>query len=570
MVFVKCNILKWYFILLFIRDTASFVGSFTRVSSDRRRSTLQKHYTATLSEIVTAGSANYSKVLNAIDLNTDRLSIFKTNGEYMGEKLDDYFNSKPLLVWERLVDIGSPLLGWWMLKKFNNVTAQFRTAEENSERKKLLAIDLKDSIVQTKSVTIIKSGQALALRPDLIKSPDYIRELTKLQDEVGTFRNDLAMQIIREELNQEPSEVYDFDPILPIASASIGQVYKAKLRSSGQTVAVKVQRPDAIEYAALDMFILRKGAALLKKRFKLRSNLVGIVDVFGSQLFKELDYEQEARNCLRFKEMYGTIPNIYVPDAYLNLTTTRVLTMEFVEGVKGPWAVGGERMLTLGLQCSVFQLLGTGYFHSDPHRGNLLQSPTGDLVYLDFGMMSEVPADQRFALIGTVIGLVNKDISLVIQNLKKLDFFPPETNEELVVSALTAAVMNATDDGEGSSLNFTKLSRNIDSISNILPFRLPPFYSFIIRTLTILEGLALYVDPSFRLIKGAVSQLSRSFSPLLCILLDRIYYILRIHINAFSYSYSYSYFYSASSTTLFFIIQSVPLRGKTNAQRPIC
>jgi predicted unusual protein kinase regulating ubiquinone biosynthesis (AarF/ABC1/UbiB family) len=109
-----------------------------------------------------------------------------------------------------------------------------------------------------------------------------------------------------------------------------------------------VQRPDAIEYAALDMFILRKGAAFLKKRFKLRSDLVGIVDVFGAQLFKELDYVQEAHNCNKFKDMYGGIPNIYVPSAYLNLTNRRVLTMEFVEGVKGPWNEGGERMLTLG------------------------------------------------------------------------------------------------------------------------------------------------------------------------------------------------------------------------------
>ena len=480
----------------------------------------QRLLASTTSAFVSVGTSNavmndidksYSTVPLLSNANTDRLINFKIDNEYSGDKIDHYYNSKPFLVWERLVDIGSPLLGWWMIKKFNNVTAPFRTLEENEIRKNLLAADLKNSIVQTKSVTIIKSGQALALRPDLIKSPEYIRELTKLQDEVGTFDNEQAMQIIREELGKEPSDVYIFDPILPIASASIGQVYRAKLIATNQTVAVKVQRPDAIEHAALDMYILRKGASFLKKRFKLRSDLVGIVDIFGSQLFKELDYVQEAKNCLKFKSMYGDIPNIYVPEAYLNLTRTRVLTMEFVDGVKGPWTEGGERMLTLGLQCSVLQLLGTGYFHSDPHRGNLLQSSKGELVYLDFGMMSEVPAGQRFALIGTVIGLVNKDIKLVIQNLKKLDFFPPETDEKLVVSALTSAVMNATEDGEGSTLNFTKLSKNIDGISNILPFRLPPFYSFIIRTLTILEGLALYVDPSFRLIRGAVSYIFRQY-----------------------------------------------------------
>jgi predicted unusual protein kinase regulating ubiquinone biosynthesis (AarF/ABC1/UbiB family) len=337
----------------------------------------------------------------------------------------------------------------------------------------------------------------------LIKSPEYIRELQKLQDEVGTFDNEIALQIIKEELGRDANELFDFNPILPIASASIGQVYKARLRATNETVAVKVQRPDAIKTAALDMFILRKLAAIVKKRRKIRTNLVGIVDVFGSQLFQEMNYIQEAKNGLRFKELYGTIPGISVPEAYVNLTTRKVLVMEFAEGVKGPWAVGGERMLTLGLQCSVLQLLGTGFFHSDPHRGNLLQSPNGELVYLDFGMMAEVPAEQRFALIGTVLGLVNRDIPLVIKSLKDLDFFPPETDEAVVVSALTNAVMDATQGGEGSTLNFTRLSSNINSVSYKLPFRLPPFYSFIIRTLTILEGLALYVDPSFRLVRGA-------------------------------------------------------------------
>ena len=87
--------------------------------------------------------------------------------------------------------------------------------------------------------------------------------------------------------------------------------------------------------------------------------------------------------------------------------------MEFVEGTKGPWPTGGEKMLTVGLQCSVLQLLGTGYFHSDPHRGNLLQTPDGKLAYLDFGMMSEVPSEKRFALIGSVLGLVNKVIIII-------------------------------------------------------------------------------------------------------------------------------------------------------------
>lgn len=136
-----------------------------------------------------------------------------------------------------------------------------------------------------------------------------------------------------------------------------------------------------------------------------------------------------------------------------------------------------------------------GFFHADPHRGNLLQTTDGKLCYLDFGMMAEVPATRRYALIGSALGLVNKEVGMVIRNLKTLEFFPPETDTDLIITALNLAIANSTENGQGSTLNFTKLSANIQSISDILPFRLPPFYTLIVRTLTILEGLALYVDP---------------------------------------------------------------------------
>jgi predicted unusual protein kinase regulating ubiquinone biosynthesis (AarF/ABC1/UbiB family) len=209
-------------------------------------------------------------------------------------------------------------------------------------------------------VTFIKSGQALALRPDIVKSPEYIRELTKLQDEVGVFSNDLAMEIFRTELGFNATDVFEFCSPDPIASASIGQVYKAKNKETGQFVAIKIQRPDVIKTCTIDMYIIQRIALYLKKRFKLRSDMLGIANEFGVQLFSELNYTQEALNCIRFKGLYGRVPGIYVPDVYLKYTSTRVLTMEFVEGSKGPWATGGERMLTVGLQCSVLQLLESG------------------------------------------------------------------------------------------------------------------------------------------------------------------------------------------------------------------
>eukprot|EP01038_Epipyxis_sp_PR26KG_P010580 gene10580-14211_t len=436
-------------------------------------------------------------------------SLSDIRSHYDGNNLDNYYRKRPLEVFTRLFEIGYPVLGWYIRKSFDNITAPFNTNEQNQDLVNIRAAELKDAIVSGKSVTFIKSGQALALRPDLVKSREYVRELQKLQDEVGTFSNDIAMDIIAKELGNDPFDVFEFDPILPIASASIGQVYRAKLKSNDKLVAVKVQRPDALEKAAIDMYILRSIARIVKEKKKLRSDLVGIADEFGKQLYNELNYRQEAKNCERFKDLYGDIPGIRVPDVYFNYTSQRVLTMEFIEGTKGPWLSGGERMLTIGLQCSVLQLLGTGYFHSDPHRGNLLQTPSGELAYLDFGMMAEVPAEKRFALIGTVLGLVNKDFGLVISNMKELNFFPPETDTDVVVDALKSALMNSTDNGKASSLNFTRLNKNLEGISGLLPFRLPPFYTMIIRSLTILEGLALFVDPNFRLVKGAYPFIAR-------------------------------------------------------------
>lgn len=138
----------------------------------------------------------------------------------------------------------------------------------------------------------------------------------------------------------------------------------------------------------------------------------------------------------------------------------------------------------------------------------------------------QVPAAQRYALIGTVLGLVNKDLSLIINNLKTLKFFPPETDSAIVIRALDSALRNSTEGGAVSTLNFTRLNQNIESISYLLPLQLPPFYTLIVRTLTILEGLALYVDPSFRLIRGAypfiAKQILTSPSPELTALLQDI------------------------------------------------
>jgi predicted unusual protein kinase regulating ubiquinone biosynthesis (AarF/ABC1/UbiB family) len=152
--------------------------------------------------------------------------------------------------------------------------------------------------------------------------------------------------------------------------------------------------------------------------YGLSGDLPQIADAFGMQLFGELDYVREANNCERFKALYGYWNDILVPSACTALTRRRVLVMEWVDGEKGPWnGQDGIDMVRIGLRCSVDQLMSTGLFHADPHRGNLIRTPDGKLALIDFGMMADIDERERYGLFGLVIGLQNKDLALVTENL---------------------------------------------------------------------------------------------------------------------------------------------------------
>ena len=187
--------------------------------------------------------------------------------------------------------------------------------------------------------------------------------------------------------------------------------------------------------------------------------------------------------------------------------------MEWVEGKKGPWpGKDGIKMVRTGLKCSVDQLMTTGLFHSDPHRGNLLQTPDNNLAFIDFGMMADISEEERYGLFGLVIGLQNKDIPLVTENLLKLGFLDDTTQLDQLVPRLRAALKNATGGtGKASDVNFARLQAELDEISreNVLRFKTPPFFTIIIRSLTILEGVALSVDPKFRLVRGSYPYVLR-------------------------------------------------------------
>ena len=419
-----------------------------------------------------------------------------------------YYKKRPLQVLRRIFTVLTPSLsfafGLWLDSKRGVVV-------KNDQRR---ASQLRELLTGL-GPAYIKIGQALSTRPDLVP-PVYLEELTKLQDQLPAFPNEIAYQFIQEELGALPEEIYSELSPQPIAAASLGQVYKGKLRSTGEEVAVKVQRPDLREGITIDLYILRRLARWAQRTFKrVRSDLVGILDELGDRIFEEMDYIHEGQNAERFFQLYGHMKDVYVPNIYWEYTNRRVLTMEWINGTKltntaelSAQGINARYLIEVGVQCSLRQLLEHGFFHADPHPGNLLATPDGKLAYLDFGMMSEIQPLQRYGLIEAIVHVVNRDFEGLAKDYVKLDFLSPETDLTPIIPAFARVFANA----EGASvadLNIKSITDDLSSLMYEYPFRVPPYYALIIRSLVTLEGIAIFIDPNFKVLSEAYPYVSK-------------------------------------------------------------
>lgn len=358
---------------------------------------------------------------------------------------------------------------------------------------------------------IIKAGQALASRPDLLPS-EYLEELQKLQDDVPRFSNQLALATVEQELGVDFNDVFELEQEEPVAAASIGQVYKARLKANGDLVALKIQRPRCEEIISLDLYILRWWSGLYNEIFRILNrdiNVQSIIDDFGELIYREIDYIAEAANAQRFNELYAGVTDVFVPKVYSDLTTRKVLVMEWVDGFRltdaanlDRYGLDRRKLVDTLVQCSLRQILENGFFHADPHAGNLLACKDGRLCYLDFGMMSYAERAQRNGFLLAVVHIVNRDWGELVRVYQKLGFIPEGTDVKPIEVALENAlpdVLNA----EISELNFKNVVNKLGDIMYTYPFSLPPFYIAIIRCLGVLEGLAIQVDPTSRIISEA-------------------------------------------------------------------
>jgi len=363
--------------------------------------------------------------------------------------------------------------------------------------------------------TFIKVGQALSTRPDLVRK-DYLEELTKLQDQLPSFPSEEAFACIEAELGRPISEIYAQISPEPVAAASLGQVYKAQLHS-GEWVAVKVQRPRLREQLSLDLYLIRWASTWLGPWLPLNlgNTLTAVVDEFGYKLFEEIDYLQEGRNCERFAEYFRGDPNVYVPRIFWAYSTRRVLTLEWIDGIKltdveriRAANLEVKQLVRIGVVAGLKQLLEYGFFHADPHPGNLFALPDGRLAYIDFGMMDQLTEEMKEYLVDALVHLVDRDYNALIDDFIHLGFLQPDVNRQELIPALEKVLADVLSQEVGN-FNFKTATDQFSDLMYRYPFQVPSHFALVIRSLVTQEGVALSLYPQFRIVGVAYPYVAK-------------------------------------------------------------
>ena len=380
----------------------------------------------------------------------------------------------------------------------------FLGAKNESEEKHLLwqAAWLARKLL-TLGPTFIKIGQAISTRADLLPLA-YIKELSKLQDHVPSFPRDIAFGIITGELNAPICELYAEIEDEPVAAASLGQVYRARLHS-GEIVAVKVQRPNLAGVINFDLAVLHQIAHFIKRFPDLNRGIDwnGTIDEFAAVIFEEMDYLQEGRNAETFQDNFRKWREVYVPKIYWSHASPRVLTMEFIGGTKPlelqtlrDRGIDPPEIVRLISRTYLKQLLEDGFFHADPHPGNLRVMDDGRLAFFDFGMVGRITPELQTRMIDAFFHIVEKDVRGLTQDLINLDFLPKDMDYEVirpVVEKLFADYLNL----KLGEIRFKDLTYEMADIMYEYPFRLPPNFTYIIRAIMTLEGMGIAMYPGF-------------------------------------------------------------------------
>ncbi|HEU0176531.1 MAG TPA: AarF/ABC1/UbiB kinase family protein [Blastocatellia bacterium] len=351
--------------------------------------------------------------------------------------------------------------------------------------------------------TFIKIGQSVSTRADLLPLA-YVKELSKLQDSVPPFAHDEAMRIIERELGSPVDELYAEIDSQPVAAASLGQVYRARLHS-GETVAVKVQRPRLEDIINFDLAVLRGIARFMGRFPKLVRGVdwEGTLNEFAATIFEEMDYVQEGHNAETFRDHFKGWREVYVPVIHWSHVSPRVLTMEFIEGTKvldiqtlTERGVNPPGVVKLIARTYLKQLLEDGFFHADPHPGNLRVMNDGRLAFFDFGMVGRITPRMQSLMIDAFFHIVERDVKGLTQDMINLNFLSETVNRDsitLVVEKLFSDYLNL----KLGEVRFRELTYELADVVYEYPFRIPANFTYVMRAIMTLEGIGLTLDPNF-------------------------------------------------------------------------
>lgn len=405
--------------------------------------------------------------------------------------------------WKRQLDIFSATLKLVLLWVWDKLWRK-NSPRQRQRRARRLARTLIEL-----GPTFIKLGQALSTRSDLL-SVEYIQALSALQDRVPPFRGESAIAIIESEFKKSLYTLYrEFDSV-PLASASLGQVHKAILHT-GEAVVVKVQRPRLKQQFDLDFAILHRliglGNRLLPglRKYKLE----GIYQEFTALLYSEIDYLNEGKNAEHFRTNFLEDPQIVAPLVYWDYTSHKVLTLEYLPGIKvddresiEACGLDPRVIIQLGITAFLKQLLLDGFFQTDPHPGNMAVSQEGHLIFYDFGTMMAVKPVAKDQMINTFFAVIRKDTEEVVTTLTYMGLLEP-VDDMTPVKRLVGFLLERFTERPVDIRELEEIRAEIRIMFEQQPFRLPPQMTFILKAISTLDGIARALDPQYNLMAAS-------------------------------------------------------------------
>ncbi|NLD37394.1 MAG: AarF/ABC1/UbiB kinase family protein [Desulfatiglans sp.] len=365
-------------------------------------------------------------------------------------------------------------------------------------------------ILEELGPTFIKIGQIMSLRPDLLP-PDLVKELSKLQDQAATVDNGLISAILEKSLGGSIDQFFSEFNQTPFAAASLCQVHRAVLKKEGIAVAVKVQRPGIKRLMEVDLDILKAIADRLHERsteLKIY-DLPNLFRVTRRNLLKELDFFREAKN-MKIARSYK--PDVYIPEVYLDYCSERVMVSEFIEGaalsepslnIADPHTIAKQ-----GLNTAIKQILEDGYFHADPHPGNIIYSTEKGLCLLDWGMVGRLSERDRYDMIDLIRGIVEKDSSLLMDTLLRITAKERDVDDRALEREISE-VLDLFFSGPIKGLNIGHLLLAITDILREYRLKLPSDLVIMIKALVTAEGTARQIYPELNVVTEAQTYIRK-------------------------------------------------------------